>query len=327
MSGTADIVRALGGPRLVPARSPGQLRALVREGLPYAALSAVVAGFGLGAADAGDDPAHSGADARPAQEGEAALGRGIRPARSPRPHRRPRRRDPRQPRERRPLARRPRTGRSAAALPSPSSTRTSAPKRSRRFSSASPTGSSASGSSPAAMRVFRICRKAHAAFDGEGARLYGGRWNRRGTAVVYASESLALAALELLVHAEPALLPGRSRRGRGRRPRHPGRRVRRRRAICPATGGATRAPEDAGGARDRVGALRPHGGSRGALRARAARAQLPAQPRPSGLQEDPAARRPSPSRWTPACAGDGYGRAIVEPLLARDLSRHYWRAI
>ena len=57
------------------------------------------------------------------------------------------------------------------------------------------------------MRVFRICKKAHAAFDGEGARLYGGRWNRRGTAVIYASESLALAALELLVHAESALLP------------------------------------------------------------------------------------------------------------------------
>ena len=57
------------------------------------------------------------------------------------------------------------------------------------------------------MRVFRICKKAHAAFDGEGARLYGGRWNRKGTAVVYASESLALAALELLVHVEPSLLP------------------------------------------------------------------------------------------------------------------------
>jgi putative toxin-antitoxin system antitoxin component (TIGR02293 family) len=52
VSGTADIVRALGGPRLVPARSPGQLRALVRAGLPYAALSAVVSGFGLGAGDA-----------------------------------------------------------------------------------------------------------------------------------------------------------------------------------------------------------------------------------------------------------------------------------
>jgi RES domain-containing protein len=57
------------------------------------------------------------------------------------------------------------------------------------------------------VRVWRICRKAHAAFDGEGARRAGGRWNRRGTAVVYASESLALAALELLVHAAPSLLP------------------------------------------------------------------------------------------------------------------------
>lgn len=53
VSGTADIVRALGGPRLVPARSPGQLRALVRAGLPYAALSAIVAGFRLGAAETG----------------------------------------------------------------------------------------------------------------------------------------------------------------------------------------------------------------------------------------------------------------------------------
>ncbi len=53
VSGTADIVRALGGSRLVPARSPGQLRALVRAGLPYAALSAIVSGFRLGAADTG----------------------------------------------------------------------------------------------------------------------------------------------------------------------------------------------------------------------------------------------------------------------------------
>jgi putative toxin-antitoxin system antitoxin component (TIGR02293 family) len=52
MSGTADIVRALGGPRLVPARSPGQLRALVRAGLPYASLAAVAAAFELPALDA-----------------------------------------------------------------------------------------------------------------------------------------------------------------------------------------------------------------------------------------------------------------------------------
>lgn len=52
MSGTADIVRALGGPRLVPAKSPGQLRALVRAGLPYASLAALAAGFRLEALDA-----------------------------------------------------------------------------------------------------------------------------------------------------------------------------------------------------------------------------------------------------------------------------------
>lgn len=37
------------------------------------------------------------------------------------------------------------------------------------------------------------------AFDGEGARLFGGRWNSPGVAVVYTSSSAALAALELLV--------------------------------------------------------------------------------------------------------------------------------
>lgn len=57
------------------------------------------------------------------------------------------------------------------------------------------------------MRAWRLCKKAHAAFDGEGARMAGGRWNLRGTAVVYLSQTLSLAALELLVHADPALLP------------------------------------------------------------------------------------------------------------------------
>lgn len=50
------------------------------------------------------------------------------------------------------------------------------------------------------MRVWRICRKPHAAFDGEGARLAGGRWNLRGSPVVYTSGSISLAALEMLAH-------------------------------------------------------------------------------------------------------------------------------
>jgi RES domain-containing protein len=55
------------------------------------------------------------------------------------------------------------------------------------------------------MQVFRIVtRKWKAqAFAGEGARLYGGRWNPKGTAVVYTAGSRALALLEMLVQDEP----------------------------------------------------------------------------------------------------------------------------
>ena len=45
-----------------------------------------------------------------------------------------------------------------------------------------------------------LSKYAESAFDGEGARLYGGRWNSKGTPMVYTSSSLALAALEMLVH-------------------------------------------------------------------------------------------------------------------------------
>jgi len=53
-----------------------------------------------------------------------------------------------------------------------------------------------------AITAWRIVKARHAAnaFDGEGARLEGGRWNSPGTPLVYTSESAALAALELLVH-------------------------------------------------------------------------------------------------------------------------------
>ena len=55
------------------------------------------------------------------------------------------------------------------------------------------------------MRVWRILKEKYAAtaFDGEGARLHGGRWNSRGTRMVYTSGSQALAALESLVHLNP----------------------------------------------------------------------------------------------------------------------------
>lgn len=39
--------------------------------------------------------------------------------------------------------------------------------------------------------------------SGEGARRYGGRWNRKGVPLVYLSSHLALAALEKFVHAVP----------------------------------------------------------------------------------------------------------------------------
>lgn len=59
------------------------------------------------------------------------------------------------------------------------------------------------------MRCWRICRRRYAAeaATGEGARLYGGRWNSRGVPVVYASTSLALAAVETFVNLEPNLIP------------------------------------------------------------------------------------------------------------------------
>ena len=50
--------------------------------------------------------------------------------------------------------------------------------------------------------AWRIVKMKHAvtAFDGEGARLNGGRWNSAGTRVVYVSSTKSLAALETLVH-------------------------------------------------------------------------------------------------------------------------------
>jgi RES domain-containing protein len=58
------------------------------------------------------------------------------------------------------------------------------------------------------MRVFRIARRPFIAdLSGEGARLYGGRWNPQGVGLVYTSESRSLATVESLVHLPLGLLP------------------------------------------------------------------------------------------------------------------------
>ncbi|HTJ30497.1 MAG TPA: RES family NAD+ phosphorylase, partial [Acidobacteriaceae bacterium] len=59
------------------------------------------------------------------------------------------------------------------------------------------------------LKIWRICKARYAAdaFSGEGARRLGGRWNSPGTPLVYASTSLALAAIELFVHLDPTQAP------------------------------------------------------------------------------------------------------------------------
>jgi RES domain-containing protein len=57
--------------------------------------------------------------------------------------------------------------------------------------------------------AWRITKARYAAnaFDGEGARLAGGRWTSPGHPVVYTAENAALAALEILVHLDAAARP------------------------------------------------------------------------------------------------------------------------
>ncbi|MEW6626438.1 MAG: RES family NAD+ phosphorylase [Pseudomonadota bacterium] len=59
------------------------------------------------------------------------------------------------------------------------------------------------------MILYRLCKAAHVALDGEGARLWDGRWNSAGRPMVYTAATPSLAVLEVLVHLDlPAeLLP------------------------------------------------------------------------------------------------------------------------
>ena len=59
---------------------------------------------------------------------------------------------------------------------------------------------------PSAWRLTKT-RYLATAWDGEGARTSGGRWNSVGTAVVYTSATLSLALVETLVHVPSGVLP------------------------------------------------------------------------------------------------------------------------
>jgi RES domain-containing protein len=52
------------------------------------------------------------------------------------------------------------------------------------------------------MVVYRLGSARYPANEGFGAGLYGGRWNRKGTPVIYTAASRALCALEVLANAE-----------------------------------------------------------------------------------------------------------------------------
>lgn len=61
---------------------------------------------------------------------------------------------------------------------------------------------------PKAMEVFRISVGEFARdMDGEGARLFGGRWNQKGIPCIYTSENRSLAILEYSVNISLDLIP------------------------------------------------------------------------------------------------------------------------
>lgn len=58
------------------------------------------------------------------------------------------------------------------------------------------------------MLVYRIVKSSRAAdITGTGAALYPGRWNKKGTPVLYTGESKEIALLENIVHLPPMLSP------------------------------------------------------------------------------------------------------------------------
>ncbi|MDO8952479.1 MAG: RES family NAD+ phosphorylase [Draconibacterium sp.] len=58
------------------------------------------------------------------------------------------------------------------------------------------------------MFVYRITGKKHAAdLTGKGAAMFGGRWNKKGSPVLYTGENKEIALLETIVHTPALLIP------------------------------------------------------------------------------------------------------------------------
>lgn len=58
------------------------------------------------------------------------------------------------------------------------------------------------------MKLYRLTRQKYAAdLSGEGAKLYGGRWNSKGKPMLYTATARSLAILELLVNTDKRFIP------------------------------------------------------------------------------------------------------------------------
>jgi RES domain-containing protein len=61
------------------------------------------------------------------------------------------------------------------------------------------------------LRLWRIVAGPHPVWSGEGARLFGQRWNPAGLGAIYAGTSFAICLVELLVHANRKSPPSAAR--------------------------------------------------------------------------------------------------------------------
>lgn len=58
------------------------------------------------------------------------------------------------------------------------------------------------------MIVYRLCKKSYAHdLSGRGAEISGGRWNSKGIAALYTSNSRSLSVMEIIVHVPAGIIP------------------------------------------------------------------------------------------------------------------------